>query len=147
MTNEQIKNLCKEKEQELLDQYLGNLVHEVAIKRPETIGEYTIDLPLKIDAEFRKFLEELWKDTAHAELKGTPLALEKQTLRRVLTEDVHKGFLYVYKNAIDITLWERITKTNHEDVTYYNGLLEYYTHDLLRIMSRDFLKEVRGFRQ
>lgn len=56
MTNEQIKTLCKEKEQELLNKYFGNLAKEAAIERPETIGEYSKDLPLKIEAEFREFL-------------------------------------------------------------------------------------------
>ena len=30
------------------------------------------DLPLKVEAAFRSFLEELWKDVAPDELKGTP---------------------------------------------------------------------------
>lgn len=32
MRNEQVINLCKGKEQELLDKYFGNLVHETAIR-------------------------------------------------------------------------------------------------------------------
>ena len=56
MTNEQIKTLCKEKEQELLDKYFGNLVREAAVERPETIGEYTIDLPLKIEAKILQLI-------------------------------------------------------------------------------------------
>ena len=144
MTNEQIKTLCKEKEQELLDKYFGNLVHEAAIERPETIGEYTIDLPLKIEAEFREFLEKLWKDAAPAELKGTPLVLEEQKLRKLMTDDDREGIHYAYKDAIEVTLWERITKTNHKDVTYYKGLLLDYTRDLLLVMRNDFLEEITG---
>lgn len=37
MTTKQITDLCKEKEQELLDKYFGNLIHEAAIERPETV--------------------------------------------------------------------------------------------------------------
>ena len=144
MTNEQIKNLCKEKEQELLDKYFGNLVREAAIERPETIGEYTIDLPLKIEAEFREFLEELWKDAAPAELKGTPLLLEEQKLRKLITDDDREGIHYAYKDAIEVTLWERITKTNNKDVAYYKGLLLDYTRDLLLVMRNDFLEEITG---
>ena len=144
MTNEQIKNLCKEKEQELLDKYFGNLVREAAIERPETIGEYTTDLPLKIEAEFREFLEELWKDAAPAKLKGTPLVLEEQKLRKLMTDDDREGIHYAYKDAIEVTLWERITKTNHKDVTYYKGLLLDYTRDLLLVMRNDFLEEITG---
>ena len=53
MDTKQIENLCKEKELDLLDKYFGNLVREASEKRPEDIGEYTKDLPLKIEAEYR----------------------------------------------------------------------------------------------
>lgn len=52
MNNDYIKEFCKEKEQELLNKYFGNLVKEAAVECPETIGEYTKDLPLKIEAEY-----------------------------------------------------------------------------------------------
>ena len=83
MNTEEVINLCKEKEQELLNKYFGNLVKEAAVERPETIGEYTKDLPLKIEAEYRVFLEELWKEHAPDDLKGTPLVLEEQKLRKL----------------------------------------------------------------
>ena len=56
MTQDEIKDLCREKEQELLEKYFGNLVHEAAIEMPETIGKYTKDLPLKIEAEYRALI-------------------------------------------------------------------------------------------
>ena len=126
MTQNVITNLCKEKEQELLDRYFGNLVHEAAIDKPETISEYTKELPLKIEAEYRAFLEELWKQHAPSELQGLPLVLEEQKLRKLMTDDDREGIDAAYKEASTITLWEKITKSNHEDVTYYKGLpLEY----------------------
>lgn len=144
MTNKQIESLCKEKEQELLDKYFGGLVHEAAVERPETIGEYTKDLPLKVEAEFREFLEELWKEAAPEELKGTPLVLEEQKLRELMTADDREGVNAAYKDATERTLWERITKTNHKDVAYYKGLLLEYTRDLLLVMRTDFLEEITG---
>jgi len=141
MTNEQIEKLCKEKEQELLDKYFGNLVKEAAIERPESIGEYTKDLPLKIEAEFRVFLEELWKEHAPEDLKGTPLVLEEQKLRKLMTDDDREGVDAAFKNATELTIWESISKTNHKDVTYYKGLLQEYTRDLLMIMREDFWKK------
>lgn len=118
MTNEQLERLCKEKEQELLNKYFANLVKEAAVERPETIGGYTKDLPLKIEAEYRRFLEELWQDHAPADLKGSPLLLEEQKLRQLMTDDDREGIDAAYKDASTITLWEKITKSNHEDVTY-----------------------------
>lgn len=144
MTNEQIINLCKEKEQELLDKYFGNLVHEAAIERPEAIEEYTKELPLKIEAEYQRFLEELWKEDAPEELKGMPLILEEQKLRKLMTDDDREMIDVAYKDATEQTLWERITKTNHKDVTYYKGLLMEYTRDILMVMRNDFLEEITG---
>lgn len=36
MTPQEIANLCETKQNQLLDKYFGNLVHEAAIERPET---------------------------------------------------------------------------------------------------------------
>lgn len=144
MTPQEITTLCETKQNELLSKYFGNLVHEAAIERPETIGEYTKDLPLKIEAEFRTFLEELWEEYAPEELKGTPLVLEEQKLRNLMTDDDREMIEPAYKDATEITLWERITKSNHEDVTYYKGLLQEYTRDLLLVMREDFLEEITG---
>lgn len=136
--------VCEEKERFLLNKYFGNLVKEAAEERPETIGEYTKDLPLKIEAEYKAFLEELWKEHAPNELKGTPLVFEEQKLRELMTDDDREGVDAAFKDATEQTLWERITKTNHKDVTYYKGLLQEYTHDLLMVMREDFLEEITG---
>lgn len=134
-----IETLCKEKEQELLNKYFGNLSKEAAIDRPETVGEYTKNLPLKIEEEYRLYLIELWK-----QYSDTPLVLEEQKLRWLITEDDREAVDAAYKDARQITLWERITKSNHEDVTYYKGLLYEYTKDLLMVMRHDFLEEITG---
>lgn len=144
MNTEEVINLCKEKEQELLNKYFANLVKEAAIDRPETIGEYTKDLPLKIEAEYRTYLEELWREHAPDDLKGTPLVLEEQKLRKLMTDDDRELIDVAHRDATEQTLWERITKTNHKDVTYYKGLLQEYTRDLLFVMRHDFLEEITG---
>ena len=144
MIQNEIVKLCIEKEQELLNKYFGNLVNEAAIEMPETIGEYTKELPLKIEAEYRKFLEKVWEKHVPAELKGTPLVFEEQKLRKLMTDDDREGIDAAYKDASTVTLWEKITKSNHKDVTYYKGLLFEYTKDLLLVMRHDFLEEITG---
>ena len=144
MVKKRVIIICKDKEQELLNKYFGNLVKEAAVERPEIIGEYTKDLPLKIEAEYRVFLEELWKENAPEDLKGSPLVLEEQKLRQLMTDDDREGIDAAYKDASTITLWEKITKSNHEDVTYYKGMLLEYTKELLMIMRIDFLEEITG---
>ena len=135
-----IEKLCLDKEDSLIDKYFGNLIKEAAVERPETIGEYTKDLPLKIEAEYRKYLETLWKDSGHKE----PLILEEQKLRELMTEDDREGTEAAYRNASRRTLWERITSSNHKDVTYYKSLLKEYTKELLLVMRLDFLEEITG---
>lgn len=144
MINEQIEKLCKEKERELLDKYFGNLVKEAAEERPETIGKYTKEMPLKIETEYKTFLERLWEEHAPEELKGKPLVFDEQKLRELMTDDDCEGVDAALKDAMEQTLWERITKTNHKDVTYYKGLLQEYTRDLLMVMREDFLEEITG---
>lgn len=144
MVKKRVIIICKDKEQELLNKYFGNLVKEAAVERHEIIGEYTKDLPLKIEAEYRVFLEELWKENAPEDLKGSPLVLEEQKLRQLMTDDDREGIDVACKDASTITLWEKITKSNHEDVTYYKGMLLEYTKELLMIMRIDFLEEITG---
>ena len=139
-----IEKICKDKEAQLLDTYFGNLVKDAVEVRPETIGEYTKDLPMKIEAEYRVFLEDLWKEHAPEALKGTPLVFEEQKLRKLMTDDDRELIDEAHKDATEQTLWERITKTNHKDVTYYKGLLHEYTRDLLMVMRHDFLEEITG---
>ena len=139
-----VNEICNRKEQELLNKYFGNLVKEAAVERSETIGEYTKDLPLKIEAEYRVFLEELWKEHVTDDLKGTPLVWEEQKLRKLMTDDDRELIDVAHKDATEQTLWERITKSNHKDVTYYKGLLQEYTRDLLLVMRVDFLEEITG---
>ena len=47
-------------------------------------------------------------------------------------------------SAVRRTLWERLTKTNHKDVTYYKGMLHECSRNLLLLMREDFLEEVEG---
>lgn len=134
-----LENQCREKERELLDTYFGKLVEEAAHNRPETIEDYTPGLPLKIEAEYRGFLEGLW-----GRYSEKPLVLEEQKLRRLLTDDDREAIRQAYRDAARITPWEKITGSNHKDVTHYKGLLLEYTRDLLAVMRADFLEELTG---
>lgn len=141
MNKSQVEKLCSEKIDFLLKKYFGNLVKEAAIDCPETIGDYDLELPLRIEAEFRSFLEELWSENASDDKRTIDELLDKKELRDKMTEDDREGIAYAYRNAQRRTLWERITQTNHKDVTYYKGLLEEYTRELLFCLRHDFLEE------
>lgn len=139
-TKEEIAKLCKEKELDLLDKYFGNLDKEAIKERPETIGEYEKELPLKIEAEFKEYLLGIWKEIN----PDKECVFEEQKLRELMTEDDREGIEYAYKDAVEQTIWERITQTNHKDVSYYKVLLKEYTQELLMCMRLDFLEEITG---
>ena len=70
--------------------------------------------------------------------------MEEKKLRKLMTDDDREGIDDAFKDASTITLGERITQSNHEDVTYYKGLHLEYTKDLLLVMRHDFLEEITG---
>ena len=142
MNNEQITELCKKKELELLKKYFGNAVREAVITKPEHIGEYTMDLPLKMEDEYKLFLEDLWKEYAPEEVKSTPLFLGKQIMCKQKNYKNREIIDEAHKDAMKRTLWERVTKTNHIDVAFYKGLLEQYSQELLINMRNNFLNEI-----
>lgn len=139
----EISDKCLAKQEELLEKYFGNLVREAAVERPETIGDYTQDLPLKIEAEYYDFLKELWTTAAAEDRRPFEEIIDKRHLRTMMTEDDREGLKYAYDDAQRITLRERITRSNHKDVTYYKGLLRVYTEELLNCLRTDFLEEFR----
>ncbi len=144
LTATQIEQVCREKEQELLEKYFGNLIHEAVVEKLETIGEYTPEVPLKIEAEYIAFLQQLWETEAPAQLKGTHLVQEEQKLRQIVTENDREQVALAHKKAATQTLWERITKTNHKDVRDYKALLKEYTRELLATARLDFMEEITG---
>ena len=126
----------------MLNKYFGNLVKEAAIDQPETIGEYTKDLPLKIEEEYFLYLKELWNEINHDKPKPLESILDKRHISMLMTVDDREGIHYAYEDATRRTLWERLTKTNHKDVTFYKGLLEEYTKELLLCLRCDFIEDV-----
>lgn len=142
MTALEIEKLCKSKEKELLNKYFGNLVKEAAIERPESIGGYTKDLPLKIEEEYFHYLEELWDEINTDKSKPLECILDKRHISMLMTDDDREGIHHAYEDATRRTLWERLTKTNHKDVTFYKGLLEEYARELLLCLRCDFIEDV-----
>lgn len=144
MTTTEIDNLCKRKEQELLDKYFGNLIREAAMEKPETIGDYAKDLPLKIEDEYFQYLKELWDEINPDKSKTLESILDKRHISELMTDDDREAIHYAYEDATRRTLWERITQTNYKDVTFYKGLLEEYTKQLLLCMRCDFIEDVNN---
>lgn len=143
MTTKEIENRCIAKQQELLEKYFGKLAHEAAYERPETIGDYVPELPLKVEAEYRAFLEGLWAEIAPNDLRTLDDILDKGHIKDMVTEDDREGVQRAYRDAQRRTLWERVTKSNHKDVTFYKGLLKVYAQELLNSLRIDFIEDLK----
>ena len=145
MTKQELEKKCERKEQDLLEKYYGNLVKEAAIEKPETIGEYTKDLPHNIEEEYYQYLKELLKEICPGDSISLESIIDKKHLSSLMTENNREGISQAYEDATRRTLWERITQTNHKDVTFYKGLLKEYTRMLLMNLRCDFIEDVNNF--
>ena len=143
MTLQQIEFKCCKKAEELLKKYFGNLHKEAAIKQPETIGDYSLELPRQIETEYYDYLKELWREIAPSGSPSFDEIIDKKYLSDQMTDDDREIIKPAYDAAVTRTLWERLTKTNHKDVTYYKGLLKRYTEDLLSALRCDFIEDVK----
>lgn len=142
MKKDTIQLRCDEKRAELLDRYFGNIVQEAARDMPETVDEsrYSMELPAHVEAEYRSFLKDLLAEVAPD--KDIDTILDKRYWSVTFTEDDRQQLEKAYKDAKIITVWEKLTKSNHEDVTYYKGLLKEYTEELLKWMEIDFMEDM-----
>ena len=143
MILKQIEIQCRSKAEELLNKYFGNLDKESAIERPEEIGDYSLELPRQIEAEYYAYLKKLWMEIVPSGLPSFEEIIDKKHLSDRMTDDDREIIKPAYDDAVTRTLWERLTKTNHKDVTYYKGLLKRYSEDLLTALRCDFMEDTR----
>ncbi len=141
MTKLELELDCRKKAAELLEQYFPDFVHEAAEGKTENLAvEYTNDLPYVIEGEFQHYLEQKWATVA-PEGKPFKTVMNRSLEMSMVDASYIPDLKSAREEAVDITLWEKITRTNHEDVTFYKGLLKQYTEELLNTMIKDFLED------
>ena len=111
---------------------------------PEEIDEsrYSLELPRQIGHEYYDFMKLLLEQICPEEQKKLGEIMNKKALVLSYTAEDKLQLDEAYKEAKAVTLWEKITKSNHEDVTYYKGLLKSYTEELLVWMETDFVEDI-----
>ena len=133
---------CRKKADELLEKYFPNIIHEAAIERPEELAiEYNEELPYVVETEFREWLSALWDEVAPAYSEPFEKIMNRHLEMSMVDANYVPDLRDAKVEANEITLWEKITKSNHEDVTFYKGLLKQYTEELLDTMIKDFVEE------
>lgn len=133
---------CRTKADDLLNKYFGDFCKEAAIEHPETIKEkYDKGLPARIEAEFLTWLSGQWEKCGRNEVKPFSKVMNLQFSRDMVDMSYLADLERARLDAQTVTLWERITRSNHDDVTYYVGLLKQYTEERLDIMVKDFVED------
>lgn len=143
MDKQAIEDLCYNKGKELLTRYFGGSPIAAGTGMPETLeNQYTDALPGAIADEYRQFLSGVWAETAPAGARPFEEVMNRHRSLDLIHADYEDFIPLAREEAETITLWEKITKTNHKDVTFYKGLLKQYTEELLNTMASDFLEDV-----
>lgn len=140
MDRQNIEDRCREKCKELMNKYFGDFSVVSGVEKPETLDPiYTDMLPREISEEFRQFLSGLWDEVSPDGGKSFDEVMNLSRSMELVHDDYDDYLPVARLSAETITLWEKITKTNHKDVTFYKGLLKQYTEELLDTMVNDFM--------
>ena len=138
---------CRHRAEMLLNKYFGEIVHDAAVLHPETVDEkYYLGLPLEIEKEFKRYLNELWAEIAPNDTRSLDDILNHPRERKLIQDSYSQDLPKAYDEAQRISLWEKITNSNHKDVTFFKGLLKSYAGELLKCMIYDFREEVKQLR-
>lgn len=131
---------CQAKIKELLDHYFGDLVKEAVVDKPQVLEEqFDTELPLKIEEEYMAFLGELKREFFPGDPRTIDEIIDCPMRREMIRDDYELDVEKAYENAKTVTFWEKLTRSNYKDVTYFKGLVKQYTEDLLEHMTDDFL--------
>lgn len=144
MKKQQIAQQCNRQVRMLIKKYFGNLINDALLRRPETLTEeYSIDLPQRIEQEFREFLADLWSHIQTDDPRTFEQIMDKQYVRMSIDREYRDKLQTAYANAKHISYWEQLTRTNYRDVNRYKGILRDYVEALLRHMTNDFLEDIK----
>ena len=125
-----------------IDELLERHFPEISPDEEVLDSQLNINLPLEVATEMKDFLSVLWAEMGQ---KGTGKTFEEIMGAGRLNELTYESYLDLLKkaekDALNITIWEKITKTNHEDIVAFRSILRSCTREILKLMVKDFLNE------
>ena len=137
MLDNAIKVQCWNKINELLEKHFGSTLGENEVLD----ARYTLDYPFTVASEMEEYLVSLWSEIGHTSGKTIEEIMGAGRLSS-LTYDSYLDMLKeAQADASRITLWEKIAKTNHDDVMVFKSIMKSCTKDILELMVKDFLNE------
>ena len=135
MLNDAIRIQCWSKIDELLEKHFVSTSGEVLDAR------YTLDYPLSVAAEMKEYLAELWTKEGGHSGKAFEEIMGAGRLSNITYESYLDLLKKAQQDALKITLWEKITQTNHDDIRIFQSILKSCTKEILDLMVKDFLNE------
>ena len=95
-----------------------------------------------MEKEFLEYLAGLWEDYSSQSDKSFDEIMNRHLNLLMVDAEYVPELKAAREKAEQISLWEKITQSNHEDVTYYKGLLRQYTRELLKVTVKDFVEDL-----
>lgn len=143
MDKQEMETRCYGKAKELLDKYFPNFIEDAAVNKPEVLADgYDDSLPGRVAEEYRSWLAGVWEEIRPQVQKPFD-EIMNQKLSVEMTDASYVPYLAdAREKAETVTLWEKLTKTNHQDVILYKVILKDYTEELLRVMTAYFLADI-----
>ena len=143
MKKQQIAQQCNRQMRLIVKKYFGSLINDTILRRPETLSEeYTVELPQKIEQEYRDFLSDLWNHVQIDDPRTFEQVMDKQYVRMSIDGEYRSKLQFAYDQAQHISYWEKLTHTNYRDVNRFKSQLKDYVETLLRQMTDDFLEDI-----
>ena len=131
---------CETKMKELLDRHFGDLVKDAVVGKPEVLEErFSMELPLRIEEEFMAFLGDLKREILPDDSRTIDEIIDCPLKREMIRDDYELDVERADEKAKTVTFWEKLTRSNHKDVSFFKGLVKQYTEELLEHMTDDFL--------
>lgn len=142
MDKQEINQLCRLKIQELLDKNFGIIAQDETIEQLDE--KYPIDLPETLITEFKAFLQTII-DKLIPNKKGLDTYLNTHSFSLLSGEKYKVEYETYYKKAHEITIYEKVTNSNSNDIAKYKYALYKYVETVLFSIKEDFVYDLENY--
>lgn len=140
MNKQQINVMCRQKIEEILDQNFGILAQDESLDQLSV--KYPKDLPERLISDFRNYLQSILDANPNNQTKIDEL-INAHTVTIASAQKYKDEYELYYGKALEVTLFEKLTNTNKNDVAKYKYALYKYTETILYSMKDDFIFDLK----
>lgn len=140
MDKQQINQICRQKIEEILDKNFGLIAQYETLEHLDEM--YPKDKPEKLFEEFKAFLQSLLDEIKPNSGTNLDDYLNSHVFSVLSAQKFKDNIELYHTKAHEITLFEKLTDTNKNDVTNYKFALYKYTETVLHAMKEDFVYDL-----